>query len=162
MNTTKGSYMKTYAKYIYIITTISASVFLMQMLNTGKDNLYVLVDNIYLKKIDYFSKYNIIQQKNEQTKTLMVNVVKIGELKNQVIIKNRKGNILILDKTTKDIQTLNASTQYESLNLLNPWTYVEMVTLNEPKRLFRQILTMALILLICFSLMKIFKKTGIN
>lgn len=117
--------MKRSLKYIYLGVTILLSVLLIQKLSVTDNNIYSLSPNIYLKKIDYFSQYDVVVQRDGSQEVLVSGVDKIGETEDRVVIKDRRGKLLELEKTSsKIVDPLDISGKH-STNLISPRIFIE-------------------------------------
>lgn len=148
--------MKRSLKYIYLGVTILLSVLLIQKLSVTDNNIYSLSPNIYLKKIDYFSQYDVVVQRDGSQEVLVSGVDKIGETEDRVVIKDRRGKLLELEKTSsKIVDPLDISGKH-STNLISPRIFIEKYTLNDSKKLTNQIIILALIVLCFICTMRLF------
>ena len=161
--------MKTFYLYsllaLFIIILIFCYINISIILPVPSD-YYMLEQNHFLKKIDYFSTYHVVTKDDANYNVTIRNVTDICKLDTGTLIRsliNSHSLITLLPEDSKDtyvIDRFNESDYNINLNKIKwmkPWQIVENITLNDNIRLLRQIILIAIIFITTYLIMHIFK-----
>lgn len=128
-------------------------------------DLYQINSEFYLKKIDYFSKYEITKKNIDNYQVVISDVTRLYEFPKGCIVEynynSRKKYLYISFETGKhwnydNLERLGRDIELEKVKWKKPWQVVELKTLNNPKKLINQILLITIIVLVFYLIMRSF------
>jgi len=154
---------------LYLLLLISSLIAILIVLKIGNvfisQDLYQINSDFYLKKVDYFSKYEIAKKNIDDYQIVISNVSGLYEFPKGCIAEysnnSRRKYLYILFETGKyknydNLEKLSRDIDLEKIKWKKPWQVVELKTLNSPKRLINQILLITIIVLVFYLIMRIF------
>lgn len=160
--------MKNNRKYLLLLipTLILVLAFIKIRENShAPADLYELVPGYYINKVDYFSKYTIVKKTNDSFQTIVPDVEELYAFNEGYLVKysiNKERKIMYLSDKYKE--PIIADRLNELADLLNtdkiiwnePRKVVESMTLQNPVKLSSEILLILIVILLFYTIMKVF------
>lgn len=132
------------------------SLYLRSQINTDL-HLYPFDDQIALKRIDYFSHYQLVDRNEE---LLLDHVNKIGKQDSLILFFNQQGEALVYNKKNKALQALKSDqiAQYSNVDTYNPWNLTDEMNDQDNWRLALKLCYFAMIIILASLLISWIRK----
>jgi hypothetical protein len=146
-------------KSFILVSSLIISVIFFFYFYEKQSNKYEISKGVYLKKIDYFSNYQIVKSRLNEDTVILKNVSEISSYKDGIVVKYKNNGNTIYSYYNFDNGLFSEIRELELNELIwkKPWHIVENKTLSNYKKMSLQLVLSILAILILFITMKVFK-----
>lgn len=134
------------------------------------EDIYKLITPYYIEKVDYFSKYSIIEKIDQRFHTIVPVIDELCITSDGYLIKYKSKNKVrlmylginkepVISDSLDEIKVILNTNEFI---WINPRKFVESKTINNPTKLTNQLIVILIVILSFYMIIKVFNLTGIK
>lgn len=160
--------MKKQKQYIYallvVLLLLIANHYRIVSNSTDERGKFQLIGRVYLDRIDFFSKYNVVVKNDTMFHTIIDNIQELSVTDNYVVVKterkNAESNFIIIDSLGQETKT--EAFNYNNLEFSSPMSISNEVESRSSEKNIRLISFSLIATVFVVLLMVIFKIPKLN